>query len=151
MLGVLVLSTVPGSYLIYQGGIPLLVGGVLSVLACLGYSGGPVPYASFALGDLMVFLFFGVVATTGTFYVQFCETLAPAFPTVPPSNSLPSVSWVVAVPPGALSTCILIINNLRDREEDRRAGKYTMAVLLVPYWKSFSCFRWLISFPSGSG
>lgn len=120
----------PGGYLVAKGGIPLLVVGILSLLAVLGYSGGPLPYGSYALGDFMVFLFFGIVAVTGTYYVQFCATANVVFPGWFPPGSLPWVALVTSLPSGALATGILVINNLRDRQQDQEAGKQTLAVVL---------------------
>jgi len=115
---ILVFTTVAliGVYLIIVGGWPLAAIGIAAILSALAYSGGPFPLASHGLGDLFVFLFFGLAAVFGTYYAQ-----ARAF------------SWdalVVAVPPGLLITAILVVNNLRDIDTDRAAGKHTMAVLL---------------------
>lgn len=128
----LLLAVVPGIHLVYYGGVPLLIAGILSLLATVGYSGGPIPYGSYALGDLMVFLFFGIIATTGTYYVQFCASTGLILPWTPPVQFLTLESFLIALPPGALSTAILVVNNLRDIENDQNSGKYTMAVLLGP-------------------
>ncbi len=103
-------------YLISIGGMIILVIGIASILAALAYSGGPYPLASHGLGELFVFIFFGLVAVCGTYLVQAGE-----------------LSWMVviaSVPPGLLITAIMVVNNLRDRETDRRAGKNTLAVIL---------------------
>ncbi|MFB6347451.1 MAG: 1,4-dihydroxy-2-naphthoate polyprenyltransferase [bacterium] len=127
---VLFLSVIPGAYLAIFGGLPLIIAGVLSLLAAVGYSGGPYPYGSYALGDLSVFLFFGIVATAGTYYVQYCASLNLLFPLSVPPGAITVSSVSLAVVPGSLSTAILVINNLRDREGDAEAGKVTLAVLL---------------------
>lgn len=110
------LAALVGLYLIYAGGWPVLVIGVASILAALAYTGGPFPFGYYGLGDLFVLLFFGFVAVCGTYYVQ---ALTLTWPVV-----------VAALPPGLLITAILVVNNLRDIDTDRRANKRTLAVLL---------------------
>ena len=113
MLG---LAGLPGLYLVYVGGWPVLVIGVASILAALAYSGGPYPLASNALGDLFVFIFFGLVAVCGTYYVQtlmFTTTVV-----------------LIGADIGLLITAILVVNNLRDIASDSRTGKRTLAVRL---------------------
>jgi 1,4-dihydroxy-2-naphthoate octaprenyltransferase len=110
------LATIVGLYLVFVGGWPVVIIGVCSMLAALAYSGGPYPLASHGLGDLFVFVFFGLVAVSGTYYVQALE-----------------MSWLSvlsAVPTGLLITAILVVNNLRDMETDLKSRKYTLAVLL---------------------
>jgi 1,4-dihydroxy-2-naphthoate octaprenyltransferase len=124
------LGFIPGSYLVYRGGIPAVIIGLSSVIALFGYSGGPFPYGSYALGDLMVFLFFGIAATAGTIYVQYCFVMELIFPYSLPENFPLIQALVISVPPGCLSSAILVINNLRDRKDDRSSGKRTLAVLL---------------------
>src|SRR5213076_2500628 len=87
-----------------------------SILAGVLYTGGPRPYGYEGLGEVFVFLFFGVVAVTGTFFAQ--------------REELNWESFVLAVPVGLLATAILMVNNIRDLETDRRAGKRTLAVRL---------------------
>jgi 1,4-dihydroxy-2-naphthoate polyprenyltransferase len=111
--GVAVLA---GSYLIATAGWELLAVGAASILAGILYTGGPRPYGYEGLGEVFVFLFFGVVAVAGSYFAQ-TETLA----------------WealVLAVPVGLLASAILVVNNVRDLETDRRAGKRTLAVRL---------------------
>jgi 1,4-dihydroxy-2-naphthoate octaprenyltransferase len=103
-----------GLYLIAQGGWPILAVGVAAIVAALAYTGGPFPFGYYGLGDFFVFIFFGLVAVCGTYYVQ--------------ALALNSFVVLIAVPAGALITNILVINNLRDLETDRRAGKRTLAV-----------------------
>lgn len=105
-----------GLYLIRVGGWPILVIGLASIAAGVAYTGGPWPFGYRGLGDLFVFVFFGLVAVGGTYYVQ-----ALALPA--------AVLWAGAAI-GALTTAILVVNNLRDRKTDARAGKRTLAVLL---------------------
>lgn len=113
---VIALAALVGLYLIWVGGWPILVIGVTAILAALAYTGGPFPFGYYGLGELFVFLFFGVAAVCGTYYVQ-TLTVTPAV-----------VSASAAV--GVLVTAILVVNNYRDIETDHRAGKRTMAVRL---------------------
>jgi 1,4-dihydroxy-2-naphthoate octaprenyltransferase len=110
------LAVLVGVYLIITAGWQLLLVGIASILAGVLYTGGPRPYGYEGLGEVFVFLFFGVVAVTGTFFAQTKELSWEAF--------------VLAVPVGLLATAILMVNNTRDLETDRRAGKKTLAVRL---------------------
>jgi 1,4-dihydroxy-2-naphthoate polyprenyltransferase len=110
------MTLLPGLYLIARGGWPAVIIGGTSILAALAYSGGPYPLASHALGDLFVFVFFGLVAVCGTYYVQALE--------------LTAMVVLLAIVEGLLITAILVINNLRDIQTDRRAGKHTLAVMI---------------------
>jgi 1,4-dihydroxy-2-naphthoate octaprenyltransferase len=105
-----------GLYLVAVAGPELLLVGVASILAGVTYTGGPKPYGYEGLGELFVFLFFGVVAVVGSFYVQI--------------QQLPWQAFVLSVPVGLLAAAILVVNNVRDLETDRRAGKRTLAVRL---------------------
>lgn len=110
------LAALVGLYLILVGGWPILLIGVASILAALLYTGGPFPFGYYGLGDFFVFIFFGLVAVCGTYYVQ---ALTVTWPVV-----------LAAVPIGALVTAILVVNNYRDRHTDAAAGKRTLAVML---------------------
>jgi 1,4-dihydroxy-2-naphthoate octaprenyltransferase len=105
-----------GLYLAAVAGWELLVVGVASILAGVLYTGGPRPYGYEGLGELFVFVFFGIVAVVGSYYVQTEELRWEAF--------------ALAVPVGLLSSAILVVNNVRDIDTDRRAGKRTLAVKL---------------------
>lgn len=105
-----------GLYLVYLGGWIILLIGIMSILAGIAYTAGPYPLAYNGLGDIFVFIFFGFVGTIGTYYVQ-TETLTP-------------LAFWASVPVGALITNILVVNNYRDRDEDKAAGKNTLAVKL---------------------
>jgi len=105
-----------GLYLVYSAGILILWVGIISIIAGIIYTAGPFPLAYNGLGDLFVFLFFGVVGTMGTFYIH--------------TQEISLLSLLVSIPVGALTTNILIVNNYRDIEEDRQANKRTLAVIL---------------------
>ena len=110
------LAVACGAYLIAVAGWGILAIGAASILAGVLYTGGPRPYGYDGLGDLFVFLFFGLVAVTGSYYVQTRD-----------------VSWealAFAVPVGLLAAAILAVNNIRDAATDARAGKRTLAVRL---------------------
>jgi 1,4-dihydroxy-2-naphthoate polyprenyltransferase len=103
-----------GMYLVAVAGWELLLVGGASILAGVLYTGGPRPYGYEGLGELFVFLFFGLVAVNGSYYVQ-----------------LEELDWLpfgLSIPVGFLATAILVVNNLRDIDTDRRAGKRTLAV-----------------------
>ncbi|ELZ47068.1 1,4-dihydroxy-2-naphthoate octaprenyltransferase [Halorubrum coriense DSM 10284] len=117
-----------GTYLVAVGGVPILVIGLASVAAGIAYTGGPYPLGYHGLGDLFVFVFFGVIAVTGTYYVQAAALLSGWFPVGIPSGTVTLAAVVASLPIAALSTNILVVNNLRDREEDASTGKRTLAV-----------------------
>jgi 1,4-dihydroxy-2-naphthoate octaprenyltransferase len=109
-------ATLLGCYLAWAGGWPIVAIGALSIIAALAYTGGPWPFGYHGLGDLFVFVFFGVIAVTGTAYLQ--------------SGRWSPFALALSVPVGLLVTNILVINNLRDLATDRAAGKVTLAVRL---------------------
>ncbi|MGQ0568069.1 MAG: 1,4-dihydroxy-2-naphthoate polyprenyltransferase [Armatimonadota bacterium] len=109
-------ATLAGVYLVMLRGWPLALAGVLSIAASLSYTAGPVRLGYRGLGDLFVFLFFGLIGVVGSDYVQ--------------TGSIRPQAVAAAVPVGLLTTAILIVNNLRDIETDRAAGKRTLAVRL---------------------
>jgi 1,4-dihydroxy-2-naphthoate octaprenyltransferase len=121
-------AMVVGVYLVYVGGLPILIVGLASVLSGIAYTGGPYPLGYHGLGDVFVFLFFGVVAVVGTYYVQAAAVLAGAFPVGIPPATLPPMALLASLPVAGISTNILVVNNIRDRETDARAGKRTLAV-----------------------
>jgi 1,4-dihydroxy-2-naphthoate octaprenyltransferase len=108
------LATLAGIYLIYVGGLPILVIGVASILAGIAYSAGPYPLAYVGLADLFVMVFFGFIAVGGTTYVT--------------SGALPEATWLGALGVGAMVTAILVVNNIRDIEDDRAAGRRNIPV-----------------------
>jgi len=117
-----------GTYLVYVGGVPIVIIGLLSVASGIAYTGGPYPLGYHGLGDLFVFVFFGLVAVAGTYYVQAAAVLAGPFPVRIPPETLPIAAIVAALPIAALSTDILVVNNVRDKDEDATTGKRTLAV-----------------------
>ncbi len=122
------LAILTGTYLVYVGGLPIVVIGLVSVLCGWAYTGGPYPLGYHGLGELFVFVFFGLVAVAGTFYVQAAATLAePLALTVPP-GTLTVDAVVAGIPMACLASAILVVNNLRDIETDAAAGKRTLAV-----------------------
>lgn len=114
----LALATLIGLYLVAVSGWPILVIGLASLVSVLAYSGGPLPFGYHGLGDLFVFLFFGLAAVCGTYFVQ-ALTLTP-------------LVVAAGVPVGVLTVAILVVNNLRDIETDHQTGKRTLAVMLGP-------------------
>ena len=116
MMITLSLSMIPGIYLLTVGGLPVIIIGLACFCAVLAYSGGPFPLASHGLGDLFVFIFFGLIAVCGTYYVQ--------------ALKLTPMVWLMGVIAGLLITAILVVNNLRDIQSDRQTGKRTLAVII---------------------
>ncbi len=124
------LGALSGAYLAWLGGVPAIVIGVASVLASLTYSTGPFPLGDRALGDPLFFLFFGIVSVVGSYYVQAAAVLSPPFPLWPPMGSIAWPAFVASLPIAALTTNILVIDNIRDREYDRAKHEWTLAVLI---------------------
>jgi 1,4-dihydroxy-2-naphthoate octaprenyltransferase len=110
------LAVLVGIYLVVTAGWQLLLVGAASILAGVLYTGGPRPYGYEGLGDLFVFLFFGVVAVSGSYFAQ--------------TSHMEWEALVLSVPVGMLAAALLMVNNTRDMETDRRAGKRTIAVRL---------------------
>lgn len=114
------LSIVAGLYLVWLAGPVILVVGVLSITAGTLYTGGPKPYGYSGLGEVFVFLFFGLVAVNGSYFVQ--------------TESLDWGAFGLSITVGLLATAILIVNNIRDIDSDRRAGKMTLAARFGRQW-----------------
>jgi 1,4-dihydroxy-2-naphthoate octaprenyltransferase len=106
-------AVVIGLVLVYSGGVPILIIGVASIAAGIAYTGGPYPLGYNGLGDVFTFIFFGVVAVVGTYYLQTGTVTAAAF--------------MASLPVAFLVTAILVVNNVRDVDTDRKAGKMTLA------------------------
>ncbi|MEZ4369204.1 MAG: 1,4-dihydroxy-2-naphthoate polyprenyltransferase [Polyangiaceae bacterium] len=111
---VFALALVVGIYLTWVAGPVIIVIGLCSIAAAIAYTGGPYPLGYHGLGDVFVMLFFGFVAVLGTIYVQL--------------HALTRLGWLASIPVGALATAILVVNNVRDCDTDREAGKRTLAV-----------------------
>jgi 1,4-dihydroxy-2-naphthoate octaprenyltransferase len=109
-------AAVGGIYLAWYAGWVIIAIGVVSIIAALGYTNGPVPYGYYGLGELFVFVFFGLVATAGTRYVF--------------DMTVPSEAWVGGIVMGLLAAAILEANNIRDIDTDSVANKRTLAVLI---------------------
>lgn len=116
MIAMLLVAAGAGSALALRVGLELFGVGALAVLAALGYSGGKRPYASRGLGEVMVFIFFGLVATVGSAYVQ--------------DGSVALLAVLVAIPVGFFAVALIVVNNLRDIPTDKDVGKRTLAVAL---------------------
>jgi 1,4-dihydroxy-2-naphthoate polyprenyltransferase len=130
MVATFALAILVGTYLVYVGGVPILVIGLASVASGIAYTGGPYPFGYRGLGDLFVFVFFGLVAVTGTYYVQAAALLAEPFPLWIPDGTVTVEALLASLPIAGISTAILVVNNVRDLETDRKAGKRTLAVIL---------------------
>jgi 1,4-dihydroxy-2-naphthoate octaprenyltransferase len=124
------IAVAAGAYLIAVAGWELLVVGIASIAAGVLYTGGPKPYGYEGLGELFVFLFFGVVAVAGSYFVQVEELRWEAF--------------ALAVPVGLIAAAILVVNNVRDVDTDRRAGKRTLAVRLGRE-RARALYRWVLA------
>lgn len=109
------LAAVLGLYLAWLGGWPVIFIGVAAIISAITYTAGPFPLGYFGLGDIFVFIFFGLASVAGTYYVQ--------------AGFVSVAAWWMTIPPGMIITGILVVNNLRDLENDRKAGKRTLAVL----------------------
>jgi 1,4-dihydroxy-2-naphthoate octaprenyltransferase len=111
-----VIASIAGTWLSLLTSPFLILVGILAIAAAWGYTGGENPYGYSGLGEVSVFTFFGLVATMGTYYVQ--------------TEDITLLSFIVAIPMGALACAILAINNIRDRPQDEVVGKRTLAVRL---------------------
>ncbi len=116
MACVFALAGLIGLYLAFEAGWVVLVIGLAAIFSAIAYTGGPLPLGYYGLGDLFVFLFFGLACVAGTYFVQ-AGKVSPA-------------AWWMSLPVGLIVVGILVVNNLRDLETDRQAGKHTLAVLL---------------------
>jgi 1,4-dihydroxy-2-naphthoate octaprenyltransferase len=124
------LAGAAGVYLAIEVGPEILAIGVVSIAAGVLYTGGPRPYGYEGLGELFVFVFFGLVAVNGSYYVQLEQLdLAP---------------FLLSIPVGLLSSAILVVNNIRDIDTDRRAGKRTLAVRLGRE-QSRRLYAWIVA------
>ena len=109
-------ASIAGTWLSLLTSPLLILIGIVAIVSAWGYTGGKNPYGYSGLGEVFVFVFFGLVATIGTFYVQ--------------TERVSILSFIVAIPMGALACAILSVNNIRDRAQDQLVGKNTVAVRL---------------------
>lgn len=109
------LAALLGLHLAWLGGLPIILVGIAAIISAIAYTGGPFPLGYYGLGDIFVFIFFGLASVAGTYYVQ--------------AGFVSTAAWWMAVPPGLIITAILVVNNLRDLENDRKAKKHTLAVM----------------------
>ena len=116
MAVVFALAALLGLYLAWLGGWPIILIGIAAIISAVAYTGGPFPLGYYGLGDIFVFIFFGLASVAGTYYVQ--------------AGAVSSAAWWMSMPMGLIITAILVVNNLRDLENDRKAGKHTLAVML---------------------
>ncbi|QYJ87361.1 1,4-dihydroxy-2-naphthoate polyprenyltransferase [Shewanella mesophila] len=114
MIICLILALSVGSLLIYHGGWPIAILAAASILGALGYSGGPYPLASHGLGEVAAFIFFGLVAVVGSYYLQASDTSIAA--------------WLLGSAIGLFNAAVMLVNNTRDIPTDTKAGKFTLAV-----------------------
>lgn len=117
MLYTFMLALLIGCYLAWVGGLPIVIIGSFAIISGIAYTGGPFPLGYNGLGDLFVFLFFGVIAVPGTYYLQGGELFD-------------SLAIKLGIVMGLMADCILIVNNIRDADNDIKTGKRTLAVIL---------------------
>lgn len=122
------LALLVGIYLVWRGGWPIAIIGLLSILLGIMYTGGPYPLGYHGLGEVFVLIFFGPVAVGGTYYVQALD--------------INSIVLLAGLPPGLFSVAILAVNNLRDIKSDELAGKKTLAVL---FGRTFARMEYLLA------
>jgi 1,4-dihydroxy-2-naphthoate octaprenyltransferase len=126
MVASFALAALAGIYLTAVAGWAIVAIGLVSIAAGIGYTGGPYPLGYHGLGDLFVFVFFGLVAVCGTVFVE--------------AGRVPALAWVAALPVGALATAVLVVNNVRDHRTDVVAGKRT---LVVRFGRDFGVVEYL--------
>ena len=124
---VLLTAVCTGAYLVSHGGLPILIIGLLSVICTILYTAGPFPLAYMGLGDVFVLVFFGPVAVSGTYYLL--------------TKSLTSHAVFAGLAPGMLACAVLVVNNLRDIDSDKKSGKNTLA---VRFGSAFSKTEYLV-------
>jgi 1,4-dihydroxy-2-naphthoate octaprenyltransferase len=124
---VFTLAFLVGIYLVYRGGWPVVIIGLASILCGVLYTAGPLALGYIGIADLFVLMFFGPVALAGTYYVQ---TLTISWPVI-----------TAGIPFGLISTAILVVNNLRDVDTDKKGGKKTLA---VRYGRKFARYQYLV-------
>ncbi|TDJ05062.1 MAG: 1,4-dihydroxy-2-naphthoate polyprenyltransferase [Deltaproteobacteria bacterium] len=110
------ISFILGIFLMWHGGLPIVLIGMASLLAAYAYTGGPIPLSHFGLGEVLALIFFGPIAVWGTYFLQ--------------TKSISLTPLILGLGPGFISATIMGINNLRDTKSDTSSGKFTLAVFL---------------------
>jgi len=110
------LALIIGIFLMVKGGIPIVIIGLSSLFVAWAYTGGPIPLSHYGLGEILAFVFFGPIAASGTFLLQY-------------GRYIPD-SLIIGIGPGLIAAVLMGVNNLRDRQQDKLAKKYTLAVIL---------------------
>ena len=105
-----------GSYLMYCGGLPIILIGISSVFTAWAYTGGPFPLSYFALGEILALVFFGPIAVWGTYFLQ--------------TNEFSSFPLIIGLGPGLIAAALMAVNNLRDRRTDEKTRKLTLAIVV---------------------
>lgn len=130
LIFVLFLAFLFGLYLMWIGGPVIMLMGLMSLYFAYGYTGGPFPLSYNGLGEIAAFIFFGLIAVTGTTYLQ--------------TKTFSALGFILAMGPGFISACILAINNLRDIKSDEETKKRTLAVRFGEKFQRTLCL-WLIA------
>lgn len=135
VLACFAVAALAGLYLAWVGGLPVIIIGVASMVAALAYSTGPFPLGdNMGLGDPLFFVFFGLVSVMGTYLVQVADVLGTPMAMHLPDGALTLNGLLVSLPVAALTTNILVIDNIRDREFDLAKNERTLAVIVGPVW-----------------
>lgn len=127
---VVVIAIILGAYLTWSAGWPVILIGVAAIACAILYTGGPYPLGYHGYGDLLVFLFFGLAAVTGTYFVQ--------------AHSISQAALWMSVPMGLIVVNLLVVNNLRDIQTDKKAGKITLAVRLGEKVTRINYIAWIV-------
>jgi len=134
MYFIFIVSVIIGYFLAKIGGWPIVIVGLSSIIFAIIYTGGPYPLAYNGLGDITVFIFFGLIATSGTVYLQLINLNIHI-------NDFIREIFIVSSGVGCLNTAILVVNNLRDIDSDKLANKRTLA---VKFGSKFACYEFAI-------
>jgi 1,4-dihydroxy-2-naphthoate octaprenyltransferase len=129
-----VCAALVGIYLLYVGGLPVTLVGLASAAASLAYSSNPFPLGDHGLGDPLFFIFFGPVSVVASYYVQAAAKLAPPWTLSLPAGTVTGAALAAGLAVGALTTTILLVDNIRDLDYDRSKGERTLAVVIGARW-----------------
>jgi 1,4-dihydroxy-2-naphthoate octaprenyltransferase len=127
-------AALAGTYLVYVGGLPVALVGLASAAASLAYSSNPFPLGDHGLGDPLFFVFFGPVSVVASYYVQAAARLAPPWTLDLPAGTVTGTALAAGLAVGALTTDILLVDNIRDLDYDRSKGERTLAVIIGAGW-----------------